>query len=79
MRKLYFEDKYAVMQLVGEYENEDKAVKALVNDVRRRTGKKPPYIRYYCDEHGIVNYDYGSHSEFYYLYPKNKEYIKEGE
>ena len=73
---LWFGNSYGQRRIIAECQNPQEVNKAIDKFIAecnaakaRGTGKNHPFVRYYTrvwEEDGMVKYDVGSHTEFFY-------------
>ena len=65
--KLYFENKFEEMRLIGTPASEEEAIQMMYDFCEERSFKVY-YVRSWKNkEKNMMQYDVGSHSEFFYL------------
>lgn len=70
--KLMFKSSNGSERTVANVVDENRALKE-INNFCYEHGYAIPYIRTFIDDDGATVYDVGSHTEFFKLYPDNKE------
>ena len=70
--KLVFQNSRGHERTIADVVDENGALKE-INNFCYEHGYVIPYIRTFTDDDGVTVYDVGSHTEFFKLYPDNKE------